>query len=167
MSEHSVHFGAVLDFFVGEDEGRTSRVVEVLKELNPLDSLDNEGAARSRLQSFLLGGASPPLEPAGPETFCAAAIAKVLIYEGGRGRRDAVSELLDLAEAMPEPGRIVFTECEQYRWLLEDPQYDGMSTISPSRGTTIAIHILRAGQLNRFEDVPDAAHGVDHGLTAQ
>ena len=123
LSEHSVHFGAVLDFFVGEDEGRTSRVVEVLKELNPLDSLDNEGAVRSRLQSFLLGGASPPLEPAGPETSCAAAIAKVLIYEGGRGRRDAVSELLDLAEAMPEPGRIVFTECEQYRWLLEDPQY--------------------------------------------
>lgn len=123
LSEHSVHFGAVLDFFVGEDEGRTSRVVEVLKELNPLDSLDNEGAVRSRLQSFLLGGASPPLEPAGPETSCAAAIAKVLIYEGGRGCRDAVSELLDLAEAMPEPGRIVFTECEQYRWLLEDPQY--------------------------------------------
>lgn len=114
LSEHSVHFGAVLDFFVGEDEGRTSRVVEVLKELNPLDSLDNEGAVRSRLQSFLLGGASPPLEPAGPETSCAAAIAKVLIYEGGRGRRDAVSELLDLAEAMLEPGRIVFTECEQW-----------------------------------------------------
>lgn len=123
LSEHSVHFGAVLDFFVGEDEGRTSRVVEVLKELNPLDSLDTEGIVRSRLQAFLLGSASPPLEPSGPETSRAVGIAKVLIYEGGEGRRDAVSELLDLAEAMPDPGRIVFTECEQYRWLLEDPQY--------------------------------------------
>ena len=110
-------------FFLLEDEERASRVIEILKELNPLDALDTQGAIRARLQAFLLSRASLPLEPVFLEVSRAACVAKVLIYEGGEGRRDAISEVLDLAEAMPEPGRIIFIECEQYRWLLEDPDY--------------------------------------------
>lgn len=123
LSEHSGHFGPLLDFFLLEDEERASRVIEILKELNPLDALDTQGAIRARLQAFLLSRASLPLEPVFLEVSRAACVAKVLIYEGGEGRRDAISEVLDLAEAMPEPGRIIFIECEQYRWLLEDPDY--------------------------------------------
>ena len=123
LSEHSGHFGPFLDFFLLEDEERASRVIEILKELNPLDALDTQGAIRARLQAFLLSRASLPLEPVFLEVSRAACVAKVLIYEGGEGRRDAISEVLDLAEAMPEPGRIIFIECEQYRWLLEDPDY--------------------------------------------
>lgn len=54
------------------------------------------------------------------EALCTAEIA---LYNLGAGRRQAVSDLLDVAEAMEAPGELLYMDCEQSGWLLEDEAY--------------------------------------------
>lgn len=54
------------------------------------------------------------------EAVCTAEIA---VYTSGEGRRQAISDLLDVAEAMEMPGEMLYVDSEQSRWLLEDPVY--------------------------------------------
>lgn len=54
------------------------------------------------------------------EALCTAEIA---LYNKGEGRRQAVSDLLDVAEAMETPGELLYVDSEQSGWLLEDDAY--------------------------------------------
>ena len=49
--------------------------------------------------------------------------AEIAVYTSGEGRRQAISDLLDVAEAMEMPGEMLYVDSEQSRWLLEDPVY--------------------------------------------
>ena len=54
------------------------------------------------------------------EALCTAEIA---IYTSGEGRRQAISDLLEIAEAMETPGELFYVDSEQTGWLLEDTAY--------------------------------------------
>lgn len=43
-----------------------------------------------------------------------------LVFEDNSGRRQAISKLLDYAEAMTLPGELVFIDSEEYHWMIED-----------------------------------------------
>lgn len=54
------------------------------------------------------------------EAVCTAEIA---VYTSGKGRRQAISDLLDVAESMDKPGEMFYVDSEQSGWLTEDPAY--------------------------------------------
>lgn len=54
------------------------------------------------------------------EAVCTAEIA---VYTSGEGRRQAIWDLLDVAESMDKPGELFYVDSEQSGWLLEDPAY--------------------------------------------
>ncbi|MCD7994633.1 MAG: hypothetical protein LUK37_23770 [Clostridia bacterium] len=54
------------------------------------------------------------------EALCTAEIA---IYTSGEGRRQAISDLLEIAEAMENPGELFYVDSEQTGWLLDDTAY--------------------------------------------
>lgn len=54
------------------------------------------------------------------EALCTAEIA---IYTSGEGRRQAISDLLEIAEAMETPGELFYVDSEQTGWLLDDTAY--------------------------------------------
>lgn len=54
------------------------------------------------------------------EALCTAEIA---LYTRGEGRRQAINDLLDMAEAMETPGELLYVDSEQSGWLLEDETY--------------------------------------------
>ena len=49
--------------------------------------------------------------------------AEIAIYTKGEGRRQAVSDLLDVAESMTTPGELLYVDSDQSGWLLEDEAY--------------------------------------------
>lgn len=52
--------------------------------------------------------------------------AEIALYTKGEGRRQAVNDLLDMAEAMQTPGELLYVDSEQSGWLLEDESYARM-----------------------------------------
>ncbi|NLL36141.1 MAG: hypothetical protein GX256_01310 [Fretibacterium sp.] len=125
LSERSSHLEGILTFFMEEGEEPSplsliSQVTEVLGEFAPLKDLSSPQEVRQSLRGFLLGA---PMETLPPKPLHATSDARIVIYEGDRERREAVSHLLEIAEAMPSPGRMFFLESEQYSWLLKDENY--------------------------------------------
>ena len=128
LSSNTDHFESILDFFMISDgelyyKDLRLRLTELLKEFSPLESLETTCEVREHLRAFLSEQLGFSLPQAAIGTSKAVSSSRVLIYEGSEGRRSAISEVLDLAESMTAPGEIIFTECEDYRWLLEDQNY--------------------------------------------
>ena len=128
LSSCSNHFESILDFFSAAKESDFSedlkiRVIDMLKEFSPLKSIETDEELREHLRAFLLERPCFSLTNTAIEISRASCVARVLIYDGSEGRRRAVSDVLDIAESMTTPGQIIFTECEEYRWLLEDQDY--------------------------------------------
>lgn len=86
-----------------------------LREFYPLENIDDN--LEELLSSFLC-----------EEKRCTSVLnplytSQVALYDGAIGRRQAMSELLDIAEAMKDPCDISYIDAEQYRWLIEDKDY--------------------------------------------
>lgn len=128
LSSYSGHFDKILDFFLTEKNDSFSidlraRLIDLLREFSPLKKFETTDEIREDLRAFLLERPCFSLPNGSIETSRATSAAKVLIYDGSEGRRNAVADVLDLAEAMTDPGEIIFIECEGCRWLLEDQDY--------------------------------------------
>lgn len=126
LTDRSGHLAAVVEFFCAlaadETTSQGRRIVETLREFNPLAEGSRADELCSQIRDFLTGELQLPI---GSELVAgkASSVAQISLYDGPEGRRNAVDDLLKLAEEMETPGRMTFIECEQYRWFLEDRDY--------------------------------------------
>lgn len=119
LGKNSVYFSDTITFLMSP-QVRDS-VLGILKESYPGEKMENDADISKLLTSFLLtchfqqrqvNKNSRPL-----------CTTDVSVYDKGEGRRQAISDVLDIAESMQTPREILFIDCEQYRWLLEDEEY--------------------------------------------
>ena len=128
LSSTSDYFESILDFFIAPKEDKADedlkiRLTELLREFSPLGSFETTEELRECLRAFLSERPCFSLPQTSIEASRASGTARVLLYDGSQGRRNAINDVLDLAESMTVPGEIIYTECEEYRWLLEDHSY--------------------------------------------
>ncbi len=119
LGKNSVYFSDTIAFLMSP-EIRDS-VLEILQESYPEEPFEIDADVSKLLTSFMLtchfqqrqvNKKSRPL-----------CTTDVSVYDECEGRRQAISDLLDMAESLQTPREILFIDCEQYRWLLEDEEY--------------------------------------------
>ncbi len=119
LGRNSVYFSETIAFLMTCEE--KDEIAALLLENYPSEKAETDAELLKLLTSFLLtyhfqqrpvNKISKPL-----------CTTDVSVYEKGEGRRQAVFDLLDIAESMQTPKEIVFIDCEGYRWLLEDEEY--------------------------------------------
>lgn len=119
LSGKSPYFQKVVEFFLEQD---SSALISALRPLAPLELSEIEENTSILLHSLLSDRqfTVPKAYTTSSELLCTAEIS---LYNKGAGRREAFSVLLDQAEAMSQPGELLFIDTEQGLWLLEDEEY--------------------------------------------
>ena len=119
LGRNSAYFSETITFLMTCED--RERVRALLKENYPSEKADTDSDFLKLLTSFLLTYHFQ--QRAANRLSKPVCTADVRVYDRGEGRRQAVSELLDIAESMQTPKEILFIDCEEYRWLLEDEEY--------------------------------------------
>lgn len=119
LNPQSMYFNDICGMLLEQNETALS---EALYSLMPLEDPVAQEATVTRLRSVLADRhfTVPKALTIRTAALCTAEIA---IYTSGEGRRQAISDLLDVAEAMETPGELLYVDSEQSAWLTEDPVY--------------------------------------------
>lgn len=117
----SVYFEPVCAMLLEQDRRLLS---DALRSLVPLGEGECSGEASVLLRRVLTDRhfTVPRAYTLRTEAVCTAEIA---VYTSGEGRRQAIWDLLDVAESMDRPGEMFYVDSEQSGWLIEDPAYAG------------------------------------------
>ena len=115
----SVYFEDICEMFLEQDR---AALCDALRSLIPLEEAKAPMDTAILLRRVLTDRhfTVPRAFTLRTEAVCTAEIA---VYTSTEGRRQAISDLLDVAEAMEEPGEMLYVDSEQSRWLLEDTAY--------------------------------------------
>ena len=100
----------------------SAALTEALRALAPLEA-PASGEDRVGLLRRVLTERSFRVPKAFVRQVEAVCTAEIALYNTGAGRRQAISDLLDVAEAMEEPGELLYVDSEQSNWLIEDETY--------------------------------------------
>lgn len=119
LNPRSMYFDDICSMLLEQNEIVLS---EALYSLMPLENPAAQGDTAARLRSVLADRhfTVPKALIVRTEALCTAEIA---IYTSGEGRRQAISDLLDVAETMETPGELLYVDSEQSGWLMEDTAY--------------------------------------------
>lgn len=124
LSGKSIYFDDVIVFLMEQSTRTFHHVLKnSLLDLYPHEKIEDNDHLESLLRQALSHSQAPK------STFEQQMLAEgsntiqAMIFEGTAGRRDAISRLLDYAEAMTTPGEIVFVDTEEFKWLLEDAAF--------------------------------------------
>lgn len=124
LKSNSIYFDSIVDFIIDESEKSNHHILaRSLSEIFPMDKIDKtddlEPFVRTVLsKNELINNITSDITSDGIN-HCV----KVSSYEQNEGRRQAISKLLNFAESMPTPGKIVFIDSDEYEWLLEDDNF--------------------------------------------
>ena len=143
ISKKSIFFDEIVEFLIEENDRQGGYILkDPLKKQYPLEDFEDPGKFRYFLQNMIADEkfSTPSNDFIGNK---AVREVKAFLYEKGEGRRQAISNLLDMAEAQSDPGNIIYIDCEQYRWLLEDEEYT-------ERWKERILNLLRRGFKAKF-----------------
>lgn len=119
LAKNSVYFAEIVAFLLSHDNNRT--LLSILSENFPNETAKSKEDISAMLTSFLL--TCHFYNKQNTKLSKPSCTSEVTVYDKGIGRRQAVSDLLDIAEDMQTPREILFIDSEQFRWLLEDKAY--------------------------------------------
>lgn len=143
ISKKSIFFDEIVEFLIEENDRQGGYILkDPLKKQYPLEDFEDPGKFRYFLQNMI---ADKNFSTSSNDFIGNKAVreVKAFLYEKGEGRRQAISNLLDMAEAQSDPGNIIYIDCEQYRWLLEDEEYT-------ERWKERMLNLLRRGFKAKF-----------------
>lgn len=124
LSNRSIYFDDIIDYILDQStktmdhhlkqaltELYPQEKIETTKELEQLlrQALSNHQALSHSMQNQMLSVDTKTIP--------------TLLFEESAGRRKAIANLLDYAEAMPTAGELTFIDSEEFFWLLEDPDF--------------------------------------------
>ena len=119
LNVKSVYFEDICEMLLEQD--RTA-LCDALRSLIPL-----EDEAAPMDEAVLLRRVLTDRHFTVPRAFTlrteAVCTAEIAVYTSTEGRRQVISDLLDVAEAMEHPGEMLYVDSEQSRWLLEDMDF--------------------------------------------
>ncbi|EEG72782.1 hypothetical protein [[Clostridium] hylemonae] len=124
LNSNSMYFEDIIRFIMKVSEKSDHQLLsKALSEIYPLEGLEGSSSPEPFVRKLLF---SEKLTLPNLKEFTAPGIQpKIQIgsCEQNSGRRHAVLKLLDYAETLPVPGRIIFIDSEEYGWLLEDEAF--------------------------------------------
>ncbi len=122
LSRRSPYFHKVVQFFCAfKRENSGDLLLSALQEIAPLTPFSDKRQQARLLEKILEEDRAYLSERL--KNGRAKSHVEVALYDKNQGRRDAMTELLDIAETMDKPGTLIFVEAEQFSWLLEDSEY--------------------------------------------
>lgn len=125
LSRRSPYFHKVVQFFCALERENSDdcddSLLSVLQEIAPL-AASSDKRQQAKLLEKILGEERAYLSERLKNSRAKRHI-EVALYDKNQGRRDATTELLNIAETMDKPGSLIFVETEQFSWLLEDSEY--------------------------------------------
>ena len=111
LAKNSVYFAEIVAFLLSHDNNRI--LLSILSENFPNETAKSREDISAMLTSFLLTCHFHNKQNA--KLSKPSCTAEVTVYDKGIGRRQAVSDLLDIAEDMQTPREILFIDSEQFR----------------------------------------------------
>lgn len=122
LNSRSMYFDEVIRFLLKESKKSDHQLLKkALSEFYPSENVKTLDCPEPFLRKVLSN--HKLTVPGNPEHSAAQHTTQIRIFEENDGRRKAARKLLESAEKMPAPGRIIFIDSEEYDWLLEDEAF--------------------------------------------
>ncbi len=123
LSSKSVYFDDIIQCLMKKNKhAEYCQLKSVLTDLFPQETMDDTVQMEQLLRKALVSNL-PRRTPDENNRILDLSSIPVAIYDSNSGRREAVSRMLEYAEAMNEPGEFFFLDMGDYTWLLEDVTY--------------------------------------------
>lgn len=124
LSKRSIYFDDIIDYLLDQStQTMDQNLKEALTELYPHEKVETTQELEHLLRQALSDHRS--LASATQHQMFSEHTKTIptLLFEESNGRRKAIDNLLDYAEAMPTAGELTFIDSEEFFWLLEDPAF--------------------------------------------
>lgn len=129
LSEKSIYFNNIVDYIIEQSKNSNYESLKsALMDLYPHKEISDDSQIKPLLRQALATSKSHEASKEQRILLEDAKVVPALIFEDNSGRRNAISKLLDYAEAMTSPGDIVFFDSEEFNWLLEDNNFSEQFT---------------------------------------
>lgn len=124
LSSKSIYFDDIIDFIMDQSTNTIHQNLKnALIELYPHEIIEDEIHLENLLREALASNRPRNKSPEQQLSSDKCKNISTLLFKENYGRREAITKLLDYADAMNKPGEFLFIDNEEFDWLLEDSSF--------------------------------------------
>lgn len=123
VTPKSSYYSEVVEYLLKENRNQGDQILQdFLDSVYPDNRKENSEDVRYCIMRFL-GDTHIEIPKLYRDDKGALYTAEISIYNENNGRRNAISQLLKVAEQQEKAGKMITIDCEQFQWLVEEEAY--------------------------------------------